>query len=341
MHQLRRLVLRGDGNEIIGFGHIFRLLALADILKNEYIITFVIDRASDSLKSIIHSYVHDIIELGNDFPYTLPGEKRVDDEIPFDLDRCLTGKEIVVTDGYWFGTKYQQAIKNTSTSLVCIDDLAGVYFCADAVINHAPGVERKRYEGANYTKFYLGLDYSVLRKVFFDPFPTQKKDEALFISFGGSDHYNFTIKAVEQLILSASKKKLHILTFDYYSDLTKSKLDEFQALYPDTIHLYRNLNGEELRQLLDQCTHALLSASTILLECYSRGLICLTGFYTENQISIYNGFVKDNMAVGLGDFFHYNFSNIEQIMQNPVKVKKAEMPLNSINNIKKIFSAVC
>lgn len=36
----KNVIFRSDVNHLIGFGHIYRLLALADILKGEYFLMF-------------------------------------------------------------------------------------------------------------------------------------------------------------------------------------------------------------------------------------------------------------------------------------------------------------
>src|SRR5262245_29046639 len=135
-----KVILRANGTSLIGFGHIYRLLALADILKNNFYLIFVLYKTDEFIQEEIKKYCDEIIVLDKELPYKTSDEIRPTDEIEFDLDGVLEGGEIVVLDGYYFGSTYQQEVKRRNCKLVSIDDLAVNHFYADAVINHAPGL---------------------------------------------------------------------------------------------------------------------------------------------------------------------------------------------------------
>ena len=118
----KKLILRADGNSLIGFGHIYRLLALADILKDSYHLTFVCYATSNFIEQEIKKSCHELVVLEGGLPFKTPDEISTADELDFDLNDILTGDEIVVLDGYYFGLKYQQAIKLRKCKLGCIED---------------------------------------------------------------------------------------------------------------------------------------------------------------------------------------------------------------------------
>lgn len=312
------------------------------MLKKDYTILFAIDSTDNGLKNIIKTYAHKVIELKNNFRYTIPAKKQEFEEIKFDLTDHLAGDEIVVTDGYWFGPKYQQAVKNAGVKLVCIVDFSASYFYPDVVINHAPGIQYETLSGDVHPQFYTGLEYCILRREFFEPLKISEKwAKDIFISFGGSDHYDLTNKICPQILNSKLFTKLHILTSDFYSAGAMGNLKNLQAEYPGLITLYNNISAGQLRAILDQCTYALAPASTILFECYSRGLICYTGYYTENQLNIYNGFVKNKLAIGMGNFRQFNYDYLNNTHGNINDLRILTQPLDSVNNIRNIFSNLC
>jgi len=334
----KKLVLRADGNTTIGFGHVYRLLALADILKGDFEIVFAISTSEKLLLELISSYSDKIISLPA-YNYTLPDQKKEDEEMSFDLGGFLSGDEIVVTDGYWFGEQYQKAVKKTKAKLVCIDDFAENYFYADAVINHAPGVKVSDYRGEPYTKYFLGLDYALLRKNFFSPFSPNHKTGSLLIGMGGSDPYGITEKVLNAVIHSHRFSEIHLLAPALFTEKKMAGICEGAANVNCVFH--KNLNADALVTLMDNCKYAIVSASTLLLEFYSRGIICMTGYYTPNQKSIYNGFVNDYKAIGLGDLNNFEPKEVIEAMNRQLNVQPLKAPLHSYSNIKKIFTGLC
>jgi len=331
----KKLVLRADGNTTIGFGHVYRLLALADILKGDFEIVFAISTSEKLLLELISSYSDKIISLPA-YNYTLPDQKKEDEEMSFDLGGFLSGDEIVVTDGYWFGEQYQKAVKKTKAKLVCIDDFAENYFYADVVINHAPGIKTSNYKGAQHTQYFLGLDYALLRKDFFKPFSKNRKAGSLLIGMGGSDPYGITEKVLNAVIHSHRFSEIHLLAPALFTEKKMSEICD-SAVNVNCI-FHRNLKAETLANLMDSCQYAIASASTLLLECYSRGIICMTGYYTPNQKSIYNGFVNDYKAIGLGDLNNFEPKEVIEAMNRQLNAQPLKAPLQSDFNIKKIFA---
>lgn len=335
----KKIILRADGNATIGLGHVYRLLALADMLRDDAELTFAIAKPDDFMRRTIEQYVDDIIELPGSYAYILPSLKQPGEEMPFDLAPYLTGNETVVTDGYWFGTEYQKAVKNIGAKLVCIDDLAENYFYADAVINHAPGIYKRQYRGEPYTKYYLGLDYALLRKEFFNPIPQERNRRSLFISMGGADQYEITGKVLDTVLQSDLFSEIHIMISSLFSPKLKEYLHAVSEINPQQVFLHKNLETSDLVFLIDTCTYAIVSASTILIECYSRGLICSAGYYTNNQMNIYNGFVNQNLAYGWGDFNNFEIDRGGKIKRFAAtqKSNSTDPTLNSPVNIRSLF----
>ena len=326
----QRIILRADANEYIATGHVYRLLALAEILKPNYEVLFCTQTKNKQLLDNINSQVHQLIQLTELFEYCLPGEKETDAEIPFDLHLIIKKEDIVILDGYWFGKKYQQNIKAIGAKLIMIDDFANQYFYADAVINHAPGLTQHIYKGEPYTQYYLGLSYALIRKAFFElPQPQLiKNTNTIFIAFGGSDPYCLSAKYAEYL-LKHTTFDVHLLSSNLFSPTLLAEINLLKQLFGHRLNLYNNLSANEFIPVLDKCTFAIVPSSTILFECMARGLNCLTGYYTENQLFIYNGFVQEKYCIGLGDFRKHNEQTLNMALNEWDKNTQNHLQLNS------------
>ena len=330
----QRIILRADANEYIATGHVYRLLALAEILKPNYEVLFCTQTNNQQILDNINSQVHQLIQLTEQFEYCLPSDKEPDAEIPFDLQHILQKDDIVITDGYWFGKNYQQNIKVIGAKLIMIDDFANQYFYADALINHAPGLNQNLYKGENYTKYYLGLSYALIRKAFFEQAKTNhtKNSNAVFIAFGGSDPYGLSMKYTGYLLKHTSFD-IHLLSSNLFSPTLLTEINQLKQPFGQRLNIYNNLSANELILVLDKCNYAIVPSSTILYECLARGLKCITGYYTENQLFIYNGFVQEKYCIGLGDFRKHNEQTLNMVLNESDKNTLNHLQLNSTTNL--------
>jgi UDP-2,4-diacetamido-2,4,6-trideoxy-beta-L-altropyranose hydrolase len=303
---LRRLILRADCSSEIGSGHLFRLIALSRMLEKQFEYCFVTNDLTYIPQEEKKRSGFSCIEVPN-FKYCPPDKKKRGEEIFFDLDDILTGDEIVITDGYWFGSKYQKAIKDKGCILICIDDLMEHEFYADLIINHAPGIAPNNYFAQDYTRFALGLDFAILRPSFLQ----QAKEDivrapksSMFICFGGSDFLNLTVPTLQAVLDTCSFEKINIITGLGYKHI--DVLTEY-VNNDDRIIWHRNLTEKDLLDVMLQSSVALVPSSGILYECLAVGCEVISGYYTNNQKNIYKGFLESGTIFGCDDFSLISF----------------------------------
>lgn len=301
-----KVILRADGSTRIGFGHLYRLVALTEILHDDFDCTIVTDEPHQFLLDIVQSRSLSFVKVDT-INYPSPDSRAADDEVPFDMTDILVGNEIVVTDGYWFGPNYQKKIKDKGCKLVCIDDLGEYTFVSDVIINHSPGAYNLNYKCERYTKLCIGLEYLLIRSIFLNKPKRNRqpqKIKRIFISVGGSDQYGFTPKLVEACILEAGRESQVIVLMTRSFQLeTRIAVECLVKQGNNNIDIVENLGGEELCELLDTCTHAITPSSTIALEAIARGLKPLVGYYVNNQVNMFKGITEKGYGFPLGDFF--------------------------------------
>lgn len=302
----KNIIIRADGGSTIGMGHVVRCLALADMLKNDFEISFAIQEPNDKIKDLINSVTHSIICLPQTTDFLTDADNLV---------QQLKANDIVVLDGYNFKTEYQQAIKNKGCKLVAIDDLHAWHHVADVVINHADGVSNKEYSIEPYTKLLLGLDYVLLRKEFLN----QKKEtrkinsvKKMFISMGAADIDNNTKKITEALLFIESIEEIHLMVSTINPHL---KDIERLMLMSNKIKTHYNLSAQELVSLLQKCDVAICPASSISLECCAVGIGLISGYTATNQIGNLNGLIKHKTLINFGDINQLSIKEIIQKME--------------------------
>ncbi len=300
----RPLDIRCDGGTDIGMGHVVRCVALAEMLKDKFDIHFIVQKTDGSVYNFI-----------KDFGYTFHTIDRTKESV-IDAQnslRMFRPGSIVVLDGYNFKTDYQESIRGNQHKLVVIDDLHAWHHVADIVINHAPSVARSDYQSENYTKFLLGLDYTLIRKEFHNFKTNSARSEAIsraIISMGASDVNNMTSKFAEVLLSISVFEEIHILLSSINPHA--ASIATLKAQNSKRISLHMDLNAQELCKLISNADLMICPASTIALEACCVGVNLLTGYTAANQTDILRGIVTLNMGYNLGNLIEISKESIHQ-----------------------------
>ncbi len=331
--------MRADGNDTIGYGHVYRLLALADILKEKFSCFLAINRPDEFIKTQIIRAGVPIIGIDKEKTSFIPDHINSKNQVAFDLKSLVKPTDIVVVDGYQFGIEYQEGLEYAGCKQVYIDDMLASYPYADAVINHAPGIQTQ--SKLTHASLYLGLDYAILRKPFFEPIKQKAPGRRIaFVSLGGSDYFGLTLHICQLLLATDYFSRIHVLCTTRFEQRSLDKLKKAEENFSVTLHF--DLAADEVVAVMDACTHAFVSASTVLIESYFRGLVCFAGYYSKNQLLIYNGFVKGKLALGIGDF---NTASVEKInrllnLYNATIDKKQHLITDSKTNLIALFESM-
>ena len=290
----QKVIIRADGGTSIGMGHVIRCIALADMLKNNFTITFAIQKPTDSVIKSIHLATETIVHL----PVT---DNYNQDAINF--SQFLEPTDIVVLDGYHFQTDYQKTIKSKGCKLVVIDDLHSWHHVADAIINHAAGITESVYSKEEYTKLYLGLEYALLRKPFLIPSKEIKRIDSIkevFISMGAADITNLTQKFTEALVQVEGIEKIHLMLGSINPNLSSiDKLIETSKNVEIVKHF--DISAEQLAALLKTCDVSICPASSISLESCAIGIGLISGYTAGNQKGNLVGMAKRKILLNFGN----------------------------------------
>ncbi|MDW8301671.1 MAG: UDP-2,4-diacetamido-2,4,6-trideoxy-beta-L-altropyranose hydrolase [Bacteroidia bacterium] len=328
MKRIGKIYFRADGNSQIGLGHITRSLALADMLKEHFEICVLIQEPLTEVFAQIQEVTKNIIVLPQTTDYLA--------EACYIAEKYLTGKEIVVLDGYNFQTEYQKIIKNTGVKLVCIDDLHAWHFVADVVINHAGGVKETDYSCEPYTKLCLGLEYALLRKPFLEAAQQERtieKIENAFICFGGSDPHNFTEKALQACLEAKIFKEIHVVVGSAYPYFEQIKN---LTNHEKNIFLYQNLNAQDLCNVMKKCHLGIVPASSVAIELwFIRMKVVMVIMTALNQKEIYQGLIQKANFVGFINSFPSPNDIIQIILSH--NSDSASEHLQKKNSLKSIF----
>lgn len=279
---MRKIMLRADGGPAIGWGHVYRLLALVQMLYRDFDCSFVSDSNPEFLTTALRKINVPLINT-KPVAYRSPEQRSTGDEVAFDMQDVLCGDEIVVLDGYWFGTSFQSAIKEKGCKLVYIDDLHDAATAADLLINPSWEITAAAYKAAPYTKFAFGAGYSLLRPAFLKAAQEElagKKTKDIFVCFGGADPLDLTNRTLRVLQQFPFYSAIHCITGPSFSNTAGLQA---AAGADSRIRNYQNLDETAMASIMKNGGFGIVPCSSVLLEAIACDVQCITCFYAHNQ----------------------------------------------------------
>ncbi len=184
--------VRADCSGEIGYGHIMRCLSVAHSLNQggDAQVRFFVAANSDATPIKAHGMdVHQFSTAGLG-----TGE----------LMTQITPEEgPVLLDSYDVGPEALEILRSAGFRVAMFDDGKRLdHYPCDLVVDSAPAAAGLSYTGLPSTRFCLGADYFPLREAFLrlDRRESVKPSvETIIVTFGGSDHDDLTVKALEAL----------------------------------------------------------------------------------------------------------------------------------------------
>jgi UDP-2,4-diacetamido-2,4,6-trideoxy-beta-L-altropyranose hydrolase len=296
MQKTHQVIVRCEVGVKSGYGHLVRCVALTQMLSEEYEIVFVIDNGENKLP--IKSFLVDnrilvlpVIEKKSEYKYV-----KSQDGIKHTATWLL--------DGYNFDSEYEKIIVEGGDKLITIDDLCNRDFFANAIINVSDGAKQEDYSIKNNTIFCLGNQYALLRKPFLNNAFRAKEAigsvEEVFISMGGSDISNVTLKVLVALEKLEQVKKINVVIGKVNPN--KNVLEEYVSkLKAHRVKIYCEVDAEEMATLMASSQLAICPASGTSYELAATGVPMLGGFTETNQLGILKTLVDKRVIVNLGD----------------------------------------
>lgn len=297
MHKGKKVLLRADGNFKSGLGHLFRIIAVHEMLKTDFTCVFVIRESTD--ESILP------IDC---FKLKIPDHISILKEAEFIQQFSAGAKDIIFIDGYEFSSEYQKSLKEHKYTVICIDDLCDKYMFADVVINHSLGVKEENYSSESYTRFFLGPKYSLLRNEFLKASKEKinriEMYGVVFVNFGGSDQFGLSRRTVDILLEMEQVNQIHVAFGKSANNEFQQSLSQYNS---KDVKCYYNIAANEIISILKVCNLAIVPCSTILFELCSVGIPIVSGYYVNNQKNAYQSFNDLNLISGVGDFLSSDY----------------------------------
>lgn len=277
---MSRMFFRVDANNIIGRGHLSRTIAVAEMFRENFEITFIIiadnkDYCEPLLQGWVAAYINS-------------------DQT---IDTLLKPDDVIWLDGYHFNKAWVSELKKKVKLVVEINDLPEDAYGADVIVNHCPGISEDQYTGIDALKILTGLNYAMLRPAFLEIAKQTAQavtgGDGVFVCFGGADPYRIGYHFVDLLLNQGFKDRIYLVTPDasiHFNDRENGR----------NVKVFSNLNQEEMTFYMKESRVVVVPSSTLSFEAIALRKPVYTVYYVDNQQYIYSGMVKEQLAYGAG-----------------------------------------
>ncbi|WP_420547768.1 UDP-2,4-diacetamido-2,4,6-trideoxy-beta-L-altropyranose hydrolase [Curvivirga sp.] len=284
-----KVLFRADASPIIGGGHIYRCLTLADQLSAIGI---------DVSFACSHETLRFVSKLQKTNYKIYPLDPLCD--LPYDVVDGVQSFDLLVLDHYDWELENEKNAVKFIPKLMKIDDLPEKKTIADVVLNQNLGIEKEDYSGLvkPSARLLMGPTFALLRPVFYETRKKiihsrqiQKNVNDIVISPGLSDAADMTSIVLETLFEIGYNGKIQITIGRDSPNIEKIK----ETIKNEkNIHLHVNCEYmEELYAKADLCVGAAGSSSW---ERCSLGLPTVSVIVAKNQEKIAHFLAEKNIS---------------------------------------------
>lgn len=293
-----KLLIRADGDEKIGTGHVMRCLALAQAWQGAGgTVGYVVSSMTPALQNRL------LIENISVYPMTaVPGGPQ--DAAQFVAVAQETKADWLVVDGYQFSGGYQTAVSQSGIPLLWIDDFGhAAPYTASLILNpNIYGAPKLYPQRLPATGLLMGCDYCLLRKEFWHwqgnlPQRTHREGPGhrVLVTLGGSDPDNVTEFLIEALAQVNLPMEVVVVVGG-----SNPHMARLETAVSHTPHIQLQRNVTNMPALMAWADIAIAAGGSTSWELCFMGLPTLMVILADNQEEIVQGLEQVGIVINLG-----------------------------------------
>ena len=272
------VLIRADGNERIGSGHIMRTKSIANELKG-FGAKVLYALADERGKRLINNEFQSVVLSSN--------YECLDDEINA-LSSVVKEQEIklILLDSYFVTPKYFKELKKLA-KVAYIDDLDAFAYECEALINYGAFFDKNEYKARQNLakKHFLGSEFAPLRAQFRSTQKSSKNTQKkqVLLTTGNTDLLGIMPRLLEAFLSDESLKNLEFLAISGAFNEHENKLLALSAKHKNIKVLK---NPENMAQIMAEADFVLSAGGSTLYELASlaKAVICFSIAANQNNI---------------------------------------------------------
>ena len=272
------VLIRADGNEKIGSGHIMRTKSIATELKGLGA-KVLYALADERGKRLINNEFQSVVLSSN--------YECLDDEINT-LSSVIKEQEIklILLDSYFVTPKYFKELKKLA-KVAYIDDLDAFAYECEALINYGAFFDKNEYKARQNLakKHFLGSEFAPLRAEFGSTQKSSKNTQKkqVLLTTGNTDLLGIMPRLLEAFLSDESLKNLEFLAISGAFNEHENKLLALSAKHKNIKVLK---SPENMAQIMAEADFVLSAGGSTLYELASlaKAVICFSIAANQNNI---------------------------------------------------------
>ena len=272
------VLIRADGNEKIGSGHIMRTKSIATELKGLGA-KVLYALADERGKRLINNEFQSVVLSSN--------YECLDDEINA-LSSVVKEQKIklILLDSYFVTPKYFKELKKLA-KVAYIDDLDAFAYECEALINYGAFFDKNEYKARQNLakKHFLGSEFAPLRAEFGSTQKSSKNTQKkqVLLTTGNTDLLGIMPRLLEAFLSDESLKNLEFLAISGAFNEHENKLLALSAKHKNIKVLK---NPENMAQIMAEADFVLSAGGSTLYELASlaKAVICFSIAANQNNI---------------------------------------------------------
>ena len=272
------ILIRADGNERIGSGHIMRTKSIANELKGLGA-KVLYALADERGKRLINNEFQSVVLSSN--------YECLDDEIDV-LSSVVKEQKIklILLDSYFVTPKYFKELKKLA-KVAYIDDLDAFAYECEALINYGAFFDKNEYKARQNLakKYFLGSEFAPLRAEFGSTQKSSKNTQKkqVLLTTGNTDLLGIMPRLLEAFLNDESLKNLEFLAISGAFNEHENKLLALSAKHKNIKVLK---SPENMAQIMAEADFVLSAGGSTLYELASlaKAVICFSIAANQNNI---------------------------------------------------------
>ena len=272
------VLIRADGNEKIGSGHIMRTKSIANELKGLGA-KVLYALADERGKRLINNEFQSVVLSSN--------YECLDDEINA-LSSVIKEQKIkiILLDSYFVTPKYFKELKKLA-KVAYIDDLDAFAYECEALINYGAFFDKNEYKARQNLakKYFLGSEFAPLRAEFGSTQKSSKNTQKkqVLLTTGNTDLLGVMPRLLEAFLSDESLKNLEFLAISGAFNEHENKLLALSAKHKNIKVLK---SPENMAQIMAEADFVLSAGGSTLYELASlaKAVICFSIAANQNNI---------------------------------------------------------
>ena len=272
------VLIRADGNEKIGSGHIMRTKSIATELKGLGA-KVLYALADERGKKLINNEFQSVVLSSN--------YECLDDEINA-LSSVVKEQKIklILLDSYFVTPKYFKELKKLA-KVAYIDDLDAFAYECEALISYGAFFDKNEYKARQNLakKHFLGSEFAPLRAQFRSTQKSSKNTQKkqVLLTTGNTDLLGIMPRLLEAFLSDESLKNLEFLAISGAFNEHENKLLALSAKHKNIKVLK---NPENMAQIMAEADFVLSAGGSTLYELASlaKAVICFSIAANQNNI---------------------------------------------------------